>query len=602
MKMKYIIIGLSLFVLGSTSASWGANIKELSHSPLERTGETQYKLIKEVKLRNGKHLIKFQQIYQSVPVFAFTVSAEKKGDHYINWHGKKLIHIKKDIHSMKALLSKEDALDILMKESSLPDNQVIEYKEGTEYVYQTKDGKAHLVYEVNFFVPSDDPKRPFAIIDAHSGEILDKWEGLTTRQATGPGGNLKTGKYFFGTDYPALEVTDKCAFSSKHVDTINLNHGISGGIYHIKPCTDNPTNTVKEINGAFSPLNDAHAFGEVTYNLYKEWYGIPPLTFKVRMRVHYLRNYENAFWNGREMTFGDGYIRFYPLTNLDVSAHEISHGFTQQNSNLVYRNQSGGMNEAFSDISGEAAEYFFYEGTNRTNDWLVGAEEFKAPNAALRYFEVPERDGRSIGDASKYRAGMDVHYSSGVYNRAFFLLSHTEEWNVHKAFDIFVLANQIYWQRNATFNSGGCGLRRAAKDLEYNTNDVIKAFNTVGVDASCGEDPDPGPEPEPDPIELKSGQNTPDLSGDKGSKRYYFITVPPHQAMLQLNTAGPIGDVDMFVRFDKIPTRTEFDCKSDVIDKNKGVCYMSRPKPGKYFILLYGYKAYERVQLKPRIY
>jgi Zn-dependent metalloprotease len=58
------------------------------------------------------------------------------------------------------------------------------------------------------------------------------------------------------------------------------------------------------------------------------------------------------------MTFSDGYTRFYPLVSLDVTAHEVSHGFTEQNSRLIYSGQSGGMNEAFSDISGEAAEYF----------------------------------------------------------------------------------------------------------------------------------------------------------------------------------------------------------------------------------------------------
>ena len=72
------------------------------------------------------------------------------------------------------------------------------------------------------------------------------------------------------------------------------------------------------------------------------------------MRVHYKKNYENAFWDGRQMTFGDGATRFHPLVCLDVTAHEVSHGFTQQNSNLRYKYQSGGMNEAFSDMSGES--------------------------------------------------------------------------------------------------------------------------------------------------------------------------------------------------------------------------------------------------------
>ena len=73
------------------------------------------------------------------------------------------------------------------------------------------------------------------------------------------------------------------------------------------------------------------------------------------------------------MTFGDGATRFYPLVSLDVSSHEVSHGFTEQNSGLIYRGQSGGINEAFSDMAGEAAEAYFKE----ENDFLIGYSIFK---------------------------------------------------------------------------------------------------------------------------------------------------------------------------------------------------------------------------------
>ncbi|MEH6824032.1 MAG: M4 family metallopeptidase [Motiliproteus sp.] len=84
------------------------------------------------------------------------------------------------------------------------------------------------------------------------------------------------------------------------------------------------------------------------------------------------------------MTFGDGASIFYPLVSLDVSAHEVSHGFTEQNSNLIYSSQSGGINEAFSDMAGEAAENFMH----RENDFLVGADIFKATGQALASVET----------------------------------------------------------------------------------------------------------------------------------------------------------------------------------------------------------------------
>src|SRR3546814_11197241 len=129
------------------------------------------------------------------------------------------------------------------------------------------------------------------------------------------------------------------------------------------------------------------------------------------------------------MYFGDGASTFYPLVGLDVLAHEVSHGFTEQNSNLEYAYQPGGINEAFSDMAVEAAEFFF----NGENDFLVGGEIFKAPGEALRYMEDPTLAGISIGSANDYYDGPNVHSSSGVYNRAFYLLANTAGWATQKA-------------------------------------------------------------------------------------------------------------------------------------------------------------------------
>nr|WP_269808963.1 hypothetical protein [Enterovibrio nigricans] len=87
--------------------------------------------------------------------------------------------------------------------------------------------------------------------------------------------------------------------------------------------------------------------------MYQDWLNLSPLSFQLVMRVHYSSNYENAFWDGSAMTFGDGFSRFYPLVDVNVSAHEVSHGFTDQNSDLIYSGMSGGINEAFSDIAGK---------------------------------------------------------------------------------------------------------------------------------------------------------------------------------------------------------------------------------------------------------
>ncbi len=198
------------------------------------------------------------------------------------------------------------------------------------------------------------------------------------------------------------------------------------------------------------------------------------------MRVHFGYKFENAFWDGEAMTFGDGDTTFYPLVDINVSTHEVSHGFTEQNSNLEYNNQSGGINEAFSDIAGEAAEFYM----KGSVDWVVGSDITKG-EGGLRYFDQPEKDGRSIGHFRDYRDGMNVHLSSGIFNKAFYLLVTRNNWDIKDAFRAFALANQLYWHEQSTFNHAACGVKRAAKDLQLEQRDIIDAFTALGKCNMC---------------------------------------------------------------------------------------------------------------------
>jgi hypothetical protein len=297
---------------------------------------------------------------------------------------------------------------------------------------------------------------------------------------TGPGGNTKTGAYEYGVNYGNLDVNvssdgNTCTMENTRVKTIDLNHSTSN--QSSEPFSyDCMRSTHKEINAAYSPLNDAHYFGGVVYDMYDQWYSTSPLNFQLQMKVHYGSDYENAFWDGSAMTFGDGHNHFYPLVSLDVVSHEVSHGFTDQNSDLVYSGQSGGINEAFSDIAGEAAEYFMLN----SNDFKVGTTIFKG-DGALRYMYDPPLDGRSIGHASDYSDGMDVHYSSGIFNKAFYHLTNTDGWDIRKAFEVFLRANQNYWTSTTDFEQGCLGVRDAANDAGYSTADVEAAFALVGL-------------------------------------------------------------------------------------------------------------------------
>jgi vibriolysin len=191
---------------------------------------------------------------------------------------------------------------------------------------------------------------------------------------------------------------------------------------------------------------------------------------------------------------------FYPLVVLDVTAHEVSHGFTEFNSALAYQSQSGGINEAFSDMAGEAAEFYM----RGSNDWKVGGEIAKSMDA-LRFMDDPTQDGNSIAHVKDFKeptdefscllcmifgggamcaevCGTDVHHSSGIYNKVFHDVATSAGWNTRKAFDIFVKANQDYWTEQTNFQDGAAGVRDAARDLGYDVAPLVAAFKTVGID------------------------------------------------------------------------------------------------------------------------
>jgi Zn-dependent metalloprotease len=191
---------------------------------------------------------------------------------------------------------------------------------------------------------------------------------------SGYGGNMNVGSYEYDGNDTKLEIQvidGMCTMlnDTRHVATVNLHQDENFSNYipyaYLPKDRSCSLSMIDEVNGGFSPLNDAHYFGGVINDMYKK-YGTYALNqieeddsgntttkqAQLVMRVHYGENYENAFWDGSSMTFGDGGDNFYPLVSLDLAAHEISHGFTSQHSGLEYVNQSGALNESFSDMAG----------------------------------------------------------------------------------------------------------------------------------------------------------------------------------------------------------------------------------------------------------
>jgi len=553
--------------------------------------KSQFKASKQVALGNGNTKSRYQQFYHNIPVFGYSVAATQttmgqlfdvKGD---------IVDLSQSKLSTKPLISAEKAMQTRLKADKKLSLKTfasakVYNQQNQLFVYLHKD-KPKLVHRISYVVPAVDggtPSRPVYFVDANNGEVLHAYENLQhVKLGEGPGGNSKVGCYEYGTNFDYLDISVDGAnyvMNNPNVKTINLNHGTSGGeVYSFLA----PRNDVKAINGGCGPLNDAHFFGGTVFDMYQAYVGTPPLNFQLTMRVHYGNNYENAFWDGSSMTFGDGGNNFYPLVSLDVAAHEVSHGFTEQNSGLIYQGQSGGINEAFSDMAGEAAEYFLYG----NNDFLVGEQVYKSAGA-LRYMENPPQDGQSIDNINDYTDGLDVHYSSGIFNKAFSTLAQKPDCNTGKAFEVFALASQAYWQPNSDFHSAACSVESAAYDKGYNGYDVTDAFAEVGIYCSvclkCL------------PINELYKDQPITVSGGVSSQQEFYYHVPEGANSVKFNISGGSGDADLYVKFGQVPTTTSWECRPYTAGNNEN-CTIDNPQAGTYHAMLYGYNAFSNVTL-----
>jgi Zn-dependent metalloprotease len=251
-------------------------------------------------------------------------------------------------------------------------------------------------------------------------------------------------------------------------------------------------------------VKNTYDFSGVVRKYYKDVLGrdsIDNLGMNLVLNVHYGVKYQNAFWDGNEMVFGDGdgniFINFDK--SLDVVAHELAHGVTQHNANLVYKGQSGALNEHFSDVFGTAITQWANKETAQTADWLVG-DEIMGPELfgeSLRSMIEPGTayDNPLMGKdpqpnhMDRYFTGpgdnYGVHINSGIPNKAFYLVSM--KIGTDKAALIWYHALQNLWS-TALFNDAVKVIARSAQILikdgtvpPGSTQVVRAAFKAVGL-------------------------------------------------------------------------------------------------------------------------
>ncbi|MEU1012906.1 M4 family metallopeptidase [Streptomyces sp. NPDC005890] len=284
-------------------------------------------------------------------------------------------------------------------------------------------GKPVLAYETVVGGLQDDgtPNQLHVITDAATGKKLFEYQGVRT----GIGNTQYSGQVSLTTTQSGSTYTLTDGARGGH-KTYNLNHGTSGTGTLFSQSSDtwgNGTNSNAATAGA-----DAHYGAALTWDYYKSTFGrsgIKNNGVGAYSRVHYGNSYVNAFWDDSCfcMTYGDGSGNAKPLTSIDVAGHEMSHGVTSATANLNYSGESGGLNEATSDIMAAGVE-FYANNTTDPGDYLVGEKiDINGNGTPLRYMDKPSKDGASKDNWYSGIGGVDVHYSSGPANHFFYLLS-----------------------------------------------------------------------------------------------------------------------------------------------------------------------------------
>ncbi|MEV7183437.1 M4 family metallopeptidase [Kitasatospora sp. NPDC093102] len=265
------------------------------------------------------------------------------------------------------------------------------------------------------------PSKMHVVTDATSGQVIQQWDGIETGSGKGVFvGNVTIGTTQSGSTYQMKDGARGGMY------TTNLNHGTSGtGTMYSKSTDTWGDGTVS--NGESAAV-DAHFGVAATWDYYKNTFGRNGIRndgVGAYSRVHYGNNYVNAFWDDSCfcMTYGDGSNNTAPLTELDVAGHEMSHGVTSATANLTYSGESGGLNEATSDIFGTMVE-FSANIPSDNPDYLIGELiNINGDGTPLRYMDKPSKDGASADYWSSTVGNKDVHYSSGVANHFFYLLA-----------------------------------------------------------------------------------------------------------------------------------------------------------------------------------
>ncbi|MDQ0990788.1 M4 family metallopeptidase [Streptomyces sp. V3I7] len=306
-----------------------------------------------------------------------------------------------------------------------------------QLVVDASHGTPRLAYRTDVVAKDSlgNPVGRTVLTNADTGRQIDAWDNIET--ATGDGKSLYSGAVplettLSGSTYQMKDPTRGNTYTgdaANKSDVCVLTVCISRAPATLFTDTDNHWGTGDSADRASAAV-DAQYGTDQTWDYYKNVHGRNGIAGDGKgsfNRVHYGTNYNNAFWDDTCfcMTYGDGDgTQLGPLVSLDVAGHEMTHGVTSKTAALTYSGESGGLNEATSDILGSLVE-FHANNSSDPGDYLIGEKIVRSGfgKAALRFMDKPSKDGKSADYWSSSVGNLDVHYSSGVANHFAYLLA-----------------------------------------------------------------------------------------------------------------------------------------------------------------------------------
>lgn len=383
------------------------------------------------EINHTQHL-KYKQYYKGLEVIGsnYHIHAKEGNVYFSNGH----LHPNITLGNMKVSLSLEEAQSIIkekiLREYALEESpfineadDVMMTTESSKLVvvdrsYPNQSGQYKLAHYIQIEVKDPYDKR-IVLVDVESGKIIHDQSIVCTFGVEGKGKTRFYGEQTFIVDSISPNqfklhdpIRDITTYSARTGDTV---------AYYD---TDNYWDLTNENQDEVAL--DAHFCTSKFYDMMNDLFGWKGLNgtglgFNPVVHANQGRAYLNAFWNGQNAFFGNGDCHHNPLTVFSVVGHEFMHGITDYTSDLIYANESGGINESMSDIFGKSLEYFY---DNERFTWELGPEFANSQySSSFRSMVTPNK----YEDPAYYRGEFwdfnnAVHTNSGVFNHWFYLM------------------------------------------------------------------------------------------------------------------------------------------------------------------------------------